>query len=186
MPTTVPRPRGAGHSERPPPPRAPIVTTTRMSARLPTLVGVSKQEGRHRGGLGGQGSDKGRRGLWEPLIITRGQGHVADSFSGVPCGQPWDVCLPQSVHVLGWLGTWPFIPTPVCLGGEVSMQSPPRPTPSGIGGHPHRTCLRLHTPGEGPRCTHCKKCTFRGRGCGGGMERPRGLQERGSSGVSIH
>lgn len=34
----VPGPHGAGHPARPPLPRAPIVATTRMSARLPALV----------------------------------------------------------------------------------------------------------------------------------------------------
>lgn len=34
------------------------------------------------------------------------------------------------------------------------MQLPPQPTPSGIEGHPHCTCLRLHTPRVGVHVAH--------------------------------
>lgn len=48
---------------------------------------------------------------------------------------------------------------------------PPAPPPAEEAPHPasrRRPCSvsRTPAPGRDPRCTHCKKCTFRGRGWG--------------------
>lgn len=146
----VPGPHGAGHpSKATSPPRPHRHHHQDVGQASHTGVGVSKQEGRRHGGRGGQGSDKGRRGLWETPGITRGQGRVTDSFSGVFWGPSWDLYLPQSVHVLGGLGTRSFSPMPICLGGEVSMQLPPSPTRQHRRPPPTTPACGSTPPGEG-------------------------------------
>lgn len=188
MPTTVPRPRGAGHPERPPLPRTPIVTTARMSARLPTLVlvfpsrkagteeaDVGREVTRAEEGYGSPWASPGDEDAWQ--ILSQECPAVSHGMSACP-----KACM-------CWAGLGLGLSSPrLSVWEEKSLcNCPPSPTPSGIEGHPPlHPPAAPHPQGRGPRCTHCKKCTFQGRGCGGGMERPRGLQERGSSGVSIH
>lgn len=59
-------------------------------------------------------------------------------------------------------------------------QPQPQPHPAAQKATPPPAPTAARTPGRDPRCTHCKKCTFQ-EGAVGGMARPGGPRERGSS-----
>lgn len=104
-------------------------------------------------GCGRRQASPGHKDTWQIL-------------SGVSCCLLWDLHTPQSVRC--WAGSGLCLSAP-CLPvwEEKSLCNCPPAPPRGIGGHPPlRPACRLHTPGRDPCCTHCKKCTFGGRGWG--------------------
>lgn len=124
--------------------------------------------------LGWAGGDEGRR-LWETPGVAWGHGHVADGLSGAPWRPPRGLCRPERARA-GLARD--LRPHAVCLGREVSMQLP-SPTRRHRRPPAHRTHLRPTPRGRDPRCTHCKKCTFQGRGCGAEWEDPEVLEKGG-------
>lgn len=75
-----------------------------------------------------------------------------------------------------------------CLFGKRSLYAiAPQPYPAGKEATPYHTLPVSSTPlGRDPCCTHCKKCTFGGRGWGDAEQRDPELPKKGLSGVSIH
>lgn len=135
----VPRPLGAGRPARPPLPRVPFVSATRMLARLPTLVSMfpSRKAGATEAGVGravtGQKKvvgDPGRR----QGTRTRGRCVLRSVL-----GPSRDRCRPGACTC--WAGSG--LPAHACLFGKRSLCNRPQPHPA------HRTHLRPHTPGEG-------------------------------------
>lgn len=103
------------------------------------------------------GCDKGRRGLWEMPGVTRAQGHVTDSFSGVSCSRLWDLHPPQSVQC--WADSGLCLSAPhLPIWEEKSLCNCPPAPPRGIGGHPHPTpttsCLLASHPRGGIHIAH--------------------------------
>lgn len=122
----------------------------------------------------GREATRAEEGCGETLGVARGTGTRGRNFLRSVL-RSRDLRLPQSVRArLGLLGTRSFRPMPALFGRRSLYAIDPPAPPRGTGGHPtpHPAGPAPHpTPGRDPRCTHCKKCTFRGRGWGGGETR---------------
>lgn len=121
-------------------------------------AGVGRDGARAEEGVGDAGRHRGTR-THGRFLLRRVLRSVGRSV-----GRSRDLHPPQCVC---WAGSGLGLSAPhLPAWEEKSMQLPPSPTPR----HrrppqpPPAPTRLLHTHGRDPRCTHCKKCTFRGRG----------------------